>query len=254
MFAWDEVCASIELYNSFGGVGMSDATLFEEIRQHEMLLQAAIGNAEFWNQNAKWLGAQVVYIRRNKFFMMRWLQKRLATQLHRKRICSGLLNDSFFDLGVTTSGWCCVRNRPINCKAYSPGGSLQINPHSTDCWRPMLRRPRDWNLMSLWKTDCWHYRKYCLKLLYQNSFHLCNFLNYQHEEFIYRDVHLWGRFWHTVKAQDILVGGGFDLVKPITRQALLVKCNLALKAIALFVRRFSVGGRWTTGRSTATTL
>ena len=47
LFAWDEVRASIELYNSFDGVGMSDSKLFEEIREHELLLQAVIGNVEF---------------------------------------------------------------------------------------------------------------------------------------------------------------------------------------------------------------
>jgi hypothetical protein len=47
LFEWDEHADAIKMYNQLNGIAISDRELFDEIRRHEMMMLAAIGNIDF---------------------------------------------------------------------------------------------------------------------------------------------------------------------------------------------------------------
>jgi dihydrofolate reductase len=131
MYAWDEIYASVKLFNLFNGIAMSNADLIAQISRHEMLLQAALGNINFL-QSRKQSGWTIAGEHEADRVYYDGLLAQTAgdSTTAKSKFLWIAKHNSFFDLGVVAAANI-SRHNPDRLYAYTLlATALQNNPQS----------------------------------------------------------------------------------------------------------------------------
>lgn len=141
---WDELFSAINMYNQLNGIAMSDAKLFEAIRNHELFMQTLNGNIEFLKSNMKDQTKFDPTRANEKVFYESIMALSKGDTIQAKIKLDWLVrSNAFFSEGILAAAEFAKRKGNDQLASYTIlANALQINPQSVKLLKAYIREAK----------------------------------------------------------------------------------------------------------------